>query len=46
MFKLFFVKRNRTNIRHIKILIGHNTTKTTYVYVINRSLMEIKDLLS
>ncbi|EPR70425.1 putative tyrosine recombinase [Winogradskyella psychrotolerans RS-3] len=39
---------NGTDIRHIQILLGHNSTKTTeiYTHVANRSFMEIKDLLS
>lgn len=39
---------NGTDIRHIQILLGHSSTKTTeiYTHVANRSFMEIKDLLS
>lgn len=37
-----------TDIRHIQLLLGHNSTKTTeiYTHVANRSFMSIKDLLS
>ena len=39
---------NGTDIRHIQILLGHSSTKTTeiYTHVANRSFMDIKDLLS
>tara|TARA_R110002167_G_scaffold309978_1_gene514872 strand:- start:968 stop:1954 length:987 start_codon:yes stop_codon:yes gene_type:complete len=39
---------NGTDIRHIQILLGHNSTKTTeiYTHVANRSFMNIKDLLT
>ena len=39
---------NGTDIRHIQILLGHSSTKTTeiYTHVANRSFMNIKDLLS
>ena len=39
---------NGTDIRHIQILLGHSSTKTTeiYTHVANKSFMEIKDLLS
>ncbi|WP_052467088.1 site-specific tyrosine recombinase/integron integrase [Psychroserpens damuponensis] len=39
---------NGTDIRHIQLLLGHSTTKTTeiYTHVANRSFMDIKDLLS
>lgn len=39
---------NGTDIRHIQLLMGHSSTKTTeiYTHVANRSFMEIKDLLS
>ena len=39
---------NGTDIRHIQLLLGHNSTKTTeiYTHVANRSFMSIKDLLS
>ena len=37
-----------TDIRHIQLLLGNNSTKTTeiYTHVANRSFMNIKDLLT
>jgi len=39
---------NGTDIRHIQLLLGHSSTKTTeiYTHVANRSFIGIKDLLS
>ncbi len=39
---------NGTDLRHIKLLLEHSSTKTTeiYTHVANKSFMDIKDLLS
>jgi len=37
-----------TDIRHIQLLLGHGSTRTTeiYTHVADRSFMKIEDLLS
>lgn len=39
---------NRTDIRHIQLLLGHNSTRTKEIYshIADKSFMKIDDLLS